>query len=208
MTARAPHPAAAVLAAVAGLAVSAGLPAIHVPRAAVNGLAPSLLVLGGTRVHTAIGAIGDARLTVHDPERTASVQPAFEVFAHHSITGAGPSLPTLTWVTGNGSSVYRYAHNEYVQVLAELGAVGGLLLAVMLLAIIRRLYQARRENEVIGAGALAATTALAIHAAFDFVWHIPGISLLAAALVGLASPRLPASTITQPIRERQGKETA
>jgi hypothetical protein len=208
MTARTPHPAEAFLALVAGLGISAALPLIRLPRAAVYGLALLMLVLGVTTVHTALGAIGDARLTVDDPERAASFTAAVEVFIHHPITGAGPSLPRLTWVSGSGSSVYRYAHNEYLQVLAELGAIGGLLLAALLLMIIRRLYRARRDNGAVGAGALAAMTALAAHAGFDFVWHIPAIPLLAAALVGLASPEVPAGHLTQQAGETPGKESA
>jgi O-antigen ligase len=166
-----------------------------------------MLVLGVTTLHTAIGAISDARLTVDDPERAASFQAAVEVFIHHPVTGAGPSLPTLTWASGNGSSVYRYAHNEYLQVLAELGTIGGLLLAGLLLMIIRRLYHARRGNAAVAAGAVAATAALAVHAGFDFIWHIPAIPLLAAALVGLASPDVPAP-FTQQAGETPGKESA
>jgi O-antigen ligase len=207
MTTRTPHPAAALLALVAGLLISAALPAIRLPRAAINGLALLMLVLGVTTLHTAIGAISDARLTVDDPERAASFQAAVEVFIHHPVTGAGPSLPTLTWASGNGSSVYRYAHNEYLQVLAELGTIGGLLLAGLLLMIIRRLYHARRGNAAVAAGAVAATAALAVHAGFDFIWHIPAIPLLAAALVGLASPDVPAP-FTQQAGETPGKESA
>jgi O-antigen ligase len=207
MTTRTPHLAAAFLALVAGLLISATLPAIRLPRAAVNGLALLMLVLGVTTVHTAIGAISDARLTVDDPERAASFHAAVEVFIHHPITGAGPSLPTLSWASGSGSSVYRYAHNEYLQVLAELGAIGGLLLAALLFMIIRRLYNARQRNGAVGAGALAATTTLAVHAGFDFVWHIPAIPLLAAALVGLASPEVPAR-LTQQAGETPGTESA
>jgi 4-amino-4-deoxy-L-arabinose transferase-like glycosyltransferase len=93
-------------------------------------------------------------------------------------------------------------------VLAELGAVGGLLLAVLLVVIIRRLHHARSGNAAVAAGALAATTALAVHAGFDFVWHIPAIPLLAAALVGLASPEVPVGQLTQQAGETPGKESA
>jgi hypothetical protein len=208
MTARTPHPTAAFLALIAGLGISAVLPVIRLPRAAVNGLALLVLALGVMTVHTAIGAIGDARLTVDDPERAASFRAAVEVFIHHPVTGAGPGLPTLTWASGSGISVYRYAHNEYLQVLAELGAIGGLLLVGLLLVIVRRLYRARRGSGTVAAGALAATTALAVHAGFDFVWHIPAIPLLAAALVGLASPEVPVVHLTKQAGVTPGEESA
>ena len=208
MTTRTPHPAAAFVALVAGLLIGATLPVIRLPRAAINGLAVLMLVLGVTTVHTAIGAISDARLTADDPERAASFRAAVEVFIDHPITGAGPSLPRLTWASGSGSSVYRYAHNEYLQVLAELGAIGGLLLAAFLVLIIRRLYHARSGNAAVAAGALAATTALAVHAGFDFVLHIPAIPLLAAALIGSASPEVSVGRLTQQAGETPGEESA
>jgi O-antigen ligase len=117
-------------------------------------------------------------------------------------------LPTLSWASGGGSSVYRYTHNEYLQVLAELGAIGGLLLAALLLMIVRGLHRAWHGRGAVAAGALAATAALAVHAGFDFVWHIPAIPLLVAALVGLASPEIPAGHLTQQAGETPGKESA
>jgi len=187
--------------------ISVTLPVIRLPRAAINGIALLVLILGVATAHSAIAAISDARLTVDDPERAASFRAAVDVFSHQPITGAGPSLPRLTWVSGSGASVYRYAHNEYLQVLAELGAIGGLLLAASLFMIVRRLYQARRGNAVVAAGALAAMAALAVHAGFDFVWHVPAIPLLAAALVGLASPEDPVGHLAQQAGESPGEES-
>src|SRR5664280_648466 len=118
---------------------------------AATGLALLVLILGIASAHTAIGAITDARLTFDDPERAASFHAALNVFGHHPIIGAGPSLPTLTWVSESGTSVYRFAHNEYLQVLAELGTIGGLLLAALLLMVVRRLYRALRRNGAVSA---------------------------------------------------------
>lgn len=208
MTAPSAHPAEAFVALVAGLTTGAALPRIHLPRAAATGLALLVLILGIASAHTAIGAITDARLTFDDPERAASFHAALNVFGHHPIIGAGPSLPTLTWVSESGTSVYRFAHNEYLQVLAELGTIGGLLLAALLLMVVRRLYRALRRNGAVSAGVLAATTALAVHAGLDFVWHIPAIPLLAAALIGLASPEIPAGLVTQHAGPTLRKESA
>src|SRR5664280_1786933 len=207
MTAPSAHPAEAFVALVAGLTTGAALPRIHLPRAAATGLALLVLILGIASAHT-IGAITDARLTFDDPERAASFHAALNVFGHHPVIGAGPSLPTLTWVSESGTSVYRYAHNEYLQVLAELGTIGGLLLAALLLMVVRRLYRALRRNGAVSAGVLAATTALAVHAGLDFVWHIPAIPLLAAALIGLASPEIPAGLVTQHAGPTLRKESA
>jgi hypothetical protein len=210
MTASDPRPVPAALALAAGFAVSAGATALRHSRfspVAVGSLALLALGLSVPR-WTGITAITGARLTVDDPERAASFSAALQVFDQHRLIGAGPSLPTLTWTTGTGSNVYRYAHNEYLQVLAELGIVGGVLLATLLATLLWRLYQRRRTGGAVSAGALAAAAALAFHAGFDFVWHIPAIPLLAAALVGLASPDAPAGRITQSAGETSRKEFA
>ncbi|MEO6500895.1 MAG: O-antigen ligase family protein, partial [Jatrophihabitantaceae bacterium] len=205
MTAGSPRPVPAVLALAAGLAISAGAVRVRWNRGAVSGLV--LLALGlSLPVRAGVSAITGVRLTVDDPERAASFHAALQVFDQHRLIGAGPSLPSLTWAQGTGSSVYRYAHNEYLQVLAELGIVGGLLLATLLATVLRRLWQRRWTGGAVSAGALAAITALALHAGFDFVWHIPAIPLVAAALVGLASPESPAGRITQSAGETSRKE--
>ncbi|HEX8080588.1 MAG TPA: O-antigen ligase family protein [Jatrophihabitans sp.] len=214
MTASSPRPVLAGMALAAGLAISVGATALRPSRhspfsryslVAVGGLA--LLALGFRLPGwSGVTAVTGARLTVDDPERAASFHAALEVFQQHWLIGAGPSLPSLTWAPGTGSKVYRYAHNEYLQVLAELGIVGGVLLATLLVTLLRRLYQRRRTGGAVSAGALAATAALAFHAGFDFVWHIPAIPLLAAALVGLASPEAPAGRITQSAGETSRKE--
>ena len=38
------------------------------------------------------------------------------------------------------------------------------------------------------AGLLAGLLALGVHSAFDFLWHVPAIPLLAALLIGLTTP--------------------
>ncbi|MEO7262366.1 MAG: O-antigen ligase family protein [Jatrophihabitantaceae bacterium] len=205
ITAGSPRPGPAVIALAAGLAISVGATTLRGSRGAVSGLGLLALALS-VPAWSGIAAVTGARLTVDDPERAASFSAALRVFSEHRLIGAGPSLPSLTWARGSGSTVYRYAHNEYLQVLAELGIVGGLLLATLLVTLLRRLWQRRRVGGVVSAGALAAITALAVHAGFDFVWHIPATPLLAAALVGLASPDLPAGRITPSAGETSRKE--
>ncbi len=205
MTAAAPRPGPAAIALAAGLAISAGAAALRWTRMMVGGLA-LLAVLLCVPGWAGISAITGARLTVDDPERGASFSAALRIFGEHRLIGAGPSLSTLTWAPGNDIRIYRYAHNEYLQVLAELGVVGGLLLAALLAGVLWRLGRRCRSGGAVNAGALAAVTALAVHAGFDFVWHIPAIPLLAAALAGLVSPEERPAGNTQPTGETSRKE--
>jgi O-antigen ligase len=111
------------------------------------------------------------------------------------VTGVGPGIDQLVLArTAGGATVFRFAHNEYLQVLAELGVLGGVLLVAFLALVMHRLWRDRVDAGALGVGGLAALTALALHAGFDFVWHIPAVPLLAAAFVGLAMPRTSSTT--------------
>jgi 4-amino-4-deoxy-L-arabinose transferase-like glycosyltransferase len=82
--------------------------------------------------------------------------------------------------------VQQYVHDEYIQVLAEVGAIGAALLAAVIAGIARLLWRSRPRAPVLWAGVLGACAAAAVGAGFDFVWHVPVVLLTVAALVGLA----------------------
>jgi Na+/pantothenate symporter len=71
-------------------------------------------------------------------------------------------------------------------VVTELGVIGGVLLVVFLFTVVRRLYRPQPSAYALGCGVLAGVVALVVHAGFDFVWHIPAVPLVVAALIGLA----------------------
>jgi O-antigen ligase len=130
------------------------------------------------------------RFSLDSPDRWGSFRAAWDVFLRHPVTGVGPGIDQLVLArAAGGASLFRYAHNEYLQVLAELGIIGGLLLVAFLALLMRRLWRDRVDAGALGVGGLAALTALALHAGFDFVWHIPAVPLLAAAFVGVAMPQ-------------------
>jgi O-antigen ligase len=188
ITADAPTPATIGLAAagaLAGLGVGSRTPAspflLLVPAAAIAVviLTPHAEDLG-------------SRFTFDSPDRWESIQTAWQVFTHHPLTGAGPGLDRLVLEhTQGGTDIFQYAHNEYLQVLAELGAIGGVLLAAFLFVVIRSVHRSRSSTGALAAGVLAGIAALVVHAGFDFVWHVPAIPLFAAALIGLAAPEHP-----------------
>lgn len=127
------------------------------------------------------------RFSLDSPDRWDSIRAGWQVFEAHPLVGVGPGLDRLDVARAHGGvGIYRYAHNEYVQVLAELGLIGGVLLVAFLAVTFRRLCQVRRTT--IGAGVLAAFAALVVHAGFDFIWHIPAIPLFTAVLLGITDP--------------------
>lgn len=147
------------------------------------------LVLG--RIGRAAATIAGTRATASSPDRAHGLHAAASVFASHPLTGAGPGLARLHWIGPDGlGGTLRYAHNEYVQVAADLGLVGGALLVGLLLATALLLRRARGWGAppAVWAGAVSAAVAFAVHSSFDFLWHIPAIPMTVAALVGLVTP--------------------
>ena len=88
----------------------------------------------------------------------------------------------------------QYVHDEYLQVLVELGFVGLTLLLSVLVGsglLVRRAMR-RDRRHALPAAVAAATAAVAVHGGFDFVWHVPVVPLVFAALLGLLTePALP-----------------
>jgi cytochrome c-type biogenesis protein CcmH/NrfG len=110
----------------------------------------------------------------------------------------------------------RFAHNDYLQLLAEFGVVGLVTLLFFLFVHARSGWKAlddfitqRNEFEPFGntpmaltIGALSAMAAMTIHSIVDFNMHIPANALLMACVCGmLANPKdLPAQVAAKPSR--------
>jgi len=87
-------------------------------------------------------------------------------------------------------SVWRYyfvgeAHNEYLQVLLELGIVGSLLVAALLALLFTRALAASTRAPL-EAGIFASLLGLAVHNLVDFNWQIPASAATYTALAALA----------------------
>ena len=86
--------------------------------------------------------------------------------------------------------VVDYAHNDYLQLLAETGVVGLAVLAwavVALLVFVLRRWAPRRDPFVRGLtiGGLGGLAAVLVHSALDFGLHLPGNALLVVFLAAL-----------------------
>jgi hypothetical protein len=190
-----PRPYLAWGAVVAGLSVAAVLPRLP---ARIGGYgAAGLVAIGGTAgliiapsaFGRAVQAAVEARGNLSSPDRSEALRAAWRHIQSAPLTGSGPGQLRLGWTTPDGShATIRFVHNEYVQVAAELGLVGAVLLIIFLVTLAWFLHQRRGSGPgALWAGVTAGVVALVIHASLDFLWHLPVIPLMAAGLVGLAT---------------------
>jgi O-antigen ligase len=135
--------------------------------------------------------------------RTTMFRGALHIFLDHPITGAG--LGTLVAVypryeTGYDGKVVDHAHNDYVEILAETGILGGLCCAAFLWILFqeaRRNFEAEQGHfsRALHAAAITAVGGLLLHSFVDFNLHIPSNALLFLLQAYLAtSPALPSAS--------------
>src|SRR5215207_4412864 len=217
-----PRPLLAVVGLAAGLALAVGVAAAG-PGAGAKSrtgvrremalVAGVVLLLGGLAAVAVLGGgeayrrVVESRATLASPDRADALRAAAQVVADYPLGGAGPGHTQLRWEGPDGGARYfTYAHNEYVQVAADLGLVGVALLAVLLVALARLLWRARATAAGPWVGAVAAACAFAVHSGFDFVWHLPAVVLTVMLLVGvvLPAPRGADARIPSHTRPRKG----
>ena len=192
---RPPQTTLAVGALLVGLLVAVGMTilggrAITVVVLVIAVVAAFLLprVLAGTS-----SAILASRASVASSDRVQAARAALRLVERRPWTGAGPGRAALYWVGADGRTLtVQYVHNEYLQMLAELGTIGLALLLVLLVVLARMVWRGR---DLVGtpatwAGVVAGLSALAVHSGLDFLWHVPAIPLTGAVLAGLTTPPL------------------
>ena len=79
--------------------------------------------------------------------------------------------------------IAEHAHNDYIELLVEMGALGGLLAFLFLLLLFRNALRSRADPRLpkaaaIRVGALVACSGLLLHSLVDFNLHIPSNALL------------------------------
>lgn len=140
-------------------------------------------------------------LEASESRRASMLHGAWRIFLDHPAVGTG--FGTLQDVfplyeTMYDGKIVNHAHNDYVEMLAEMGAVGGLFSAAFIVLLFvgawKVLGTARPSdmNWAYCAGALTACFGLLVHALVDFNFHIPSNALLFL-LQGAMATCLPAS---------------
>lgn len=178
--------------ATAGLAIGTGATIMLATRSPVRGRTLVAGVVLAAIVGVTVLASIDLsdRLSLVPSDRVERNQAALEMYIENPVIGSGPGPLWLTWEDARGRTVGAWhVHNEYLQVLVQLGAIGGLLVAALLVAVVGAVRRGRAAAPEPAAwwGIAAGLTALAVHSSFDFLWHVPAIPLLGAALVAAAA---------------------
>ena len=154
---------------------------------AVGAVAGALLLTGGDGA-VAEGPSSDRRVLSSSSLRSDYWAVALEMVAAEPLHGDGAGGFERVWLRERDAVVFvRDAHNLYLETLAELGPLG---LALLLVTLGAPLLAARKATgDPAGRAALAAYVALLAHAALDWDWELPAVTLctvfLAVALVRL-----------------------
>jgi O-antigen ligase len=166
-------------------------------RATVIALALLVAILG-LAIYTGIDPVLERyeRLSAQrqsDRDRLALWGDAWKMIIQYPVFGQG--LGTFQWTypafeTVDADIPAKYAHNDYLQALAEVGIVGLTLLlwcfgSVWRVAVKNLRYIEDPLVQGIGLGTIGALTAIALQEVTDFGLYIPGVAIMAALVVGL-----------------------
>jgi hypothetical protein len=123
---------------------------------------------------------------------------SIDLALRHPLTGVGPGGFHEASPTAVERDDRSWSHNEYLQVAAESGIPGGLLLLGLVGWSFLYLWRSCKSPSCVPAA--VALGGAALHANIDFIWHFPEVPMALAMLVGAGAARteapsaLPAGT--------------
>jgi O-antigen ligase len=114
---------------------------------------------------------------------------ALSAYRQDPLKGTGAGTYRLQWERDRSEGFDRvYAYSLYAEVLGELGLVGILLLAAVLLTILVTVgVRARGPGRSAWAAGFAVVLAWVLHAGVDWDWQTPAVTVTVFAIGGLAS---------------------
>jgi O-antigen ligase len=123
--------------------------------------------------------------------RGAVYKATFKMFCDHWLYGTGAGTFSMAYPYYSTERVdwfRRYAHNDWLQYLAELGALGAALLAALGIGVLREQLRIRNNTGTFDWLAAALGIGLGgvtLHALVDFPMHIPSIAVLVVVFASL-----------------------
>jgi O-antigen ligase len=139
-------------------------------------------------------------------KRASMSHDSWRIFLDHPVLGTG--LGTIQMVFPPYDSLYdgrvvNHSHNDYLEVLAETGILGGLccgwFLTVLLLESLKGLENLQTSfNSALNLSGLIGCSGLLVHSLVDFNLHIPANALLFFVAAHLATVRIQSDAATLP----------
>ena len=113
----------------------------------------------------------------------------------------------LKYQTSVVDRVFTYAHNDYLQIAAELGVIGFLIAAILLAPIFAGTFRASlrapdRTSRFLGLGCAGAITAMCLHSFADFNMYVPANAFVFAWICGIGASLTMGSQKTAGERQR------
>lgn len=110
--------------------------------------------------------------------RTVLWHSALDDFRAHPLVGSGAGSFSRWWLEHRATSYFvQDAHNLYLQTLAEGGVIG--LAIILVLLSVPLVAAVRARDHPLVAPAFGAYVAYLVHAAIDWDWQMPAVTLLA-----------------------------
>lgn len=126
-----------------------------------------------------------ARLGSASSNRADYWRVAWEAAGDQPLRGLGPGGFGPVWLRERPyPEAVKDAHSLPLETLTELGAVGLALLLALAGAIVVAAGQALRANAALAAGPAAVVATWFVHAAIDWDWEMPALTLVAVACAG------------------------
>lgn len=141
-------------------------------------------------------------LAARDDIRAIALRAAMRMFRASPLvgTGLGTYSDLYSRIVG-GNHVLYFAHNDYVQLLAETGLVGLTMAAGAIWLMVNGFRQFVRRPftpaRLLDSGPWACLAALLAHSLFDWNLHVPANAFLAAVIAGLCLGSVPESAARQ-----------
>jgi len=152
-----------------------------------------VVVAKGTSTATPSFGETSQRLSSVGSNRYEYWKVALKVAADHPIAGVGTSGFAVEWLRRRDiSDAAHDAHSLELETLAELGLVGFALLCALLVAVALAARRVHRYDPGLAAGMIAGLALWTLHAAIDWDWEMPALTLVAVVLAGTLVARVDA----------------
>lgn len=168
-------------------------------------------LLGNEDVLTGIAGALDSPEGMSGEGRVPIWMDSLRVLSAYPLTGSGLGTYATAFLAYQTSGVafhWTHAHNDYLELATNLGAIGVVIFGALLFIVVRRavrLTAVTRQggSDLVALGCAGAFAAIGLHSVVDFNLYSPANALLLAWITGIAAgvpPRHVGGSHTQPLK--------